>query len=300
MKFRVSHKTSYKYSTDVSSCYNLAVMTPKSFHGQELLESSLHIDPKPDSKNISQRQDFFGNKVTRFALHEVHKSLEVEVISIVNRNFDQVHQSYSSPQCTNVTLAQAKDIMSQPLLSFEDLDAKQYVLDSTFIKGISEDIKNYAKQSLKLNRSLFEGVEELVHRIFTDFTFSSGVTNISTPINEVMRMKKGVCQDFAQFAIACIRSLGIPARYVSGYIETLPPEGEEKLVGVDASHAWFAVYIPSFGWVEFDPTNNQIPLNQHIVVGWGRDYYDLPPMKGIVYTSGKSKMKVAVDIQRIS
>ncbi|MGS0528046.1 transglutaminase-like domain-containing protein [Zobellia nedashkovskayae] len=135
-----------------------------------------------------------------------------------------------------------------------------------------------------------------MQRIYTDFDFDSGFTTISTPIDEVMREKKGVCQDFAQIAIACIRSIGLPARYISGYIETLPPEGKEKLVGSDASHAWFAIYIPTFGWVDFDPTNNQIPLNQHIVVGWGRDYYDVPPLKGVVFGSGKSKLKVAVDI----
>ena len=111
-----------------------------------------------------------------------------------------------------------------------------------------------------------------------------------------MKEKKGVCQDFAQIAIACIRSVGLPARYVSGYIETVPPKGKEKLVGADASHAWFAIFIPGFGWVDFDPTNNLIPMDQHIVVGWGRDYYDVPPLKGVVYGSGKSRLKVAVDI----
>ena len=138
-----------------------------------------------------------------------------------------------------------------------------------------------------------------MQRIYTDFDFVSGFTSISTPINEVMREKKGVCQDFAQIAIACIRSMGLPARYISGYIETVPPEGQEKLVGADASHAWFSIFIPSFGWVDFDPTNNQIPKNQHIVVGWGRDYYDVPPLKGVVYGSGKSELKVAVDIAAI-
>jgi len=138
-----------------------------------------------------------------------------------------------------------------------------------------------------------------MQRIYTDFEFVSGFTSISTPILEVMAEKKGVCQDFAQIAIACVRSVGLPARYVSGYIETLPPPGKEKLVGADASYAWFSVFIPGFGWVDFDPTNNQIPMNQHIVVGWGRDYYDVPPLKGVVYGSGKSKLKVSVDITEV-
>ncbi|MGC1203710.1 MAG: transglutaminase family protein, partial [Flavobacteriaceae bacterium] len=119
----------------------------------------------------------------------------------------------------------------------------------------------------------------------------------ATPIHEVMKNKKGVCQDFAQIGIACLRSVGIPARYVSGYIETLPPPGKEKLIGTDASHAWFSMYIPKFGWIDFDPTNNQIPKNQHIIVAHGRDYYDVPPLKGVIYSSGQNKMKVEVDIR---
>ncbi len=136
-----------------------------------------------------------------------------------------------------------------------------------------------------------------MQRIFTDFEFNTKVTNVATPIHEVIKEKKGVCQDFAQIAIACVRSVGLPARYVSGYIETLPPPGKVKLIGADASHAWFSVYIPNFGWVDFDPTNNQIPKNQHIVVSHGRDYYDVPPLKGVIFSAGKNKMKVSVDIR---
>ena len=134
-------------------------------------------------------------------------------------------------------------------------------------------------------------------RIYTEFEFDSEFSTIDTPIDAVMKGKKGVCQDFAQIAIACVRAMGLPARYVSGYIETLPPPGKEKLVGTDASHAWFSVYIPTFGWVDFDPTNNQIPKNQHITVSWGRDYYDVPPLKGVIYSTGKNNMAVAVDIR---
>ena len=139
-----------------------------------------------------------------------------------------------------------------------------------------------------------------MQRIFIDFDFVSGFTNVATPIHEVMKERKGVCQDFAQIAIACVRAVGIPARYVSGYIETLPPEGQEKLIGADASHAWFSVFVPQYGWVDFDPTNNVIPHEQHITVGWGRDYYDVPPLKGVIYSSGKNRMKVSVDLRRIT
>ena len=183
------------------------------------------------------------------------------------------------------------------MFSSEIIDAKQFLLDSAFINKISTTIKEYAEVSFKKERSIFEASKELMKRIFTDFKFDANFSTIATPIDEVMKEKKGVCQDFAQVAIACVRSIGLPARYVSGYIETLPPPGKEKLVGTDASHAWFSVFIPDFGWVDFDPTNNQIPKNQHITVAFGRDYYDVPPLKGVIYGSGNSIMKVSVDIR---
>mgnify|MGYP003668722020 FL=1 len=184
-------------------------------------------------------------------------------------------------------------------MSPEILEAKQYTLESIFIRRTDKNIRDYAELSFKGNRSVFDAAFELMQRIYTDFDFDSEFSTISTPIEEVMKEKKGVCQDFAQIAIACIRSVGLPARYISGYIETLPAPGKKKLVGADASHAWFAIFIPGFGWVDFDPTNNQIPKDQHIVVGWGRDYYDVPPLKGVVYGSGQSTLKVAVDIAAV-
>ena len=148
-------------------------------------------------------------------------------------------------------------------------------------------------------RSMFEASFELMQRIFEDFDCVSGFTNIATPLNEVMLEKKGVCQDFAQIAIACLRSMGLPARYVSGYIETIPPEGMEKLVGTDASHAWFSVFLPEHGWLDFDPTNNQLPGDRHITVAWGRDFADVTPLKGVAFGSGEHELKVAVDVLAI-
>jgi len=179
----------------------------------------------------------------------------------------------------------------------EILEVRQFILDSILISKITDDIRAYAQVSFKANRSVFEASFELMQRIYTDFKFDSKFSNVATPLIEVMKAKKGVCQDFAQIAIACVRSIGLPARYVSGYIETLPPPGKEKLIGSDASHAWFSVYIPKFGWIDFDPTNNQIPKNQHITVSYGRDYYDVAPLKGVIYSNGENKMKVSVDIR---
>ena len=146
---------------------------------------------------------------------------------------------------------------------------------------------------------MFDATKELMQRIYHDFKFKPGFTTVATPLAEVMKERKGVCQDFAHFAIACLRSIGLPARYVSGYIETTPPPGVEKLTGVDASHAWFALYIPNVGWLDFDPTNNQVPGLQHITIGWGRDYADIAPLKGVILSSGPHKLDVTVDVKRV-
>ena len=131
------------------------------------------------------------------------------------------------------------------------------------------------------------------------FTYDPGFSTIATPLRDVIEHRRGVCQDFAHFAIACLRSMGLAARYVSGYIETIPPEGKEKLVGVDASHAWFSIYVPQRGWMDFDPTNAKIPLDQHITTAWGRDYADVAPLKGVVYGGGKHRLGVAVNVERL-
>ena len=292
MIFQVIHSTKYAYNAPVSYCHNIATLRPRPSMGQQLLDYSIEIGPEPSE--ITERVDFFGNYITRFSIQTEHKQLEVRTQSKIERNYNQFYDSFFSPKCKDVTLNDA--LLALRANTADVIEAKQFILESIFIRRTDGNIKHYAEVSFKENRSVFEAAYELMQRIYTDFQFVSGFTSISTPINEVMLEKKGVCQDFAQIAIACIRSVGLPARYISGYIETLPSPGKEKLVGADASHAWFAIFIPGFGWVDFDPTNNQIPRNQHIVVGWGRDYYDVPPLKGVVYGSGKSKLKVSVDI----
>ncbi|MEO1011842.1 MAG: transglutaminase family protein [Bacteroidota bacterium] len=295
MLFNVTHITKYKYDAPVSYGHNMATLRPRESMGQELLDYKIAITPEPSE--TSERLDFFGNYITRFSMQTEHEELKVKTQSRVKRDYGRYRDQFFSPACKNITMDQALATLNST--EPEILEAKQFTLESTFIRKTDKGILEYAQKSFQGNRSVFEASFELMQRIYTDFDFVSGFTTISTPINEVMQEKKGVCQDFAQIAIACIRSMGLPAKYISGYIETLPPPGEEKLVGADASHAWFAIFIPGFGWVDFDPTNNQIPLDQHIVVGWGRDYYDVPPLKGVVYGSGTSKLKVSVDIARM-
>ena len=292
MIFNLKHTTKYEYNAPVIYGHNIATLRPRESPGQQLLDYKIQITPQP--AEISERIDFFGNYITRFSIQTEHIELKVTTKSKIVRDYAQFQDSFYSEACRGVTLDQA--LLALNSLDPVVLDAKQYILESIFIRRADDSIRNYAEVSFKGNRSVFDAAFELMQRIYTDFQFVSGFTSISTPVAEVMKEKKGVCQDFAQIAIACIRSVGLPARYVSGYIETVPPKGKEKLIGADASHAWFAIFIPGFGWVDFDPTNNVIPMDQHIVVGWGRDYYDVPPLKGVVYGSGKSKLKVAVDI----
>lgn len=293
MKFQLSHTTTYNYDNGVTFCHNIATIKPKTMLGQTLEDYTLQISPEPSE--ITERLDFFGNTVTRFSIQKQHTELKVVAISKVIRDYSLQPDIENSVSAKAITLEQALQALKAN--NPENIEAKQYILESIFITKISTEIKAYAEKSFKPNRSVFEAAKELMERIFTEFKFDSSFSTIATPIHEVLKAKKGVCQDFAQIAIACVRSIGLPARYVSGYIETLPPPGKEKLVGTDASHAWFSVFIPTFGWVDFDPTNNQIPKNQHITVSWGRDYYDVPPLKGVIYSSGKNKMKVEVDIR---
>jgi len=293
MIFQVIHKTSYRYDNFVSYCHNLATLRPRDLTGQKLLDFDLQIKPTPSE--LTERTDFFGNNLTRFSIQEPHNELKVIAKSYIERDFQTITERYESDACRSVTMQQTINCLQK--VTPECLDAKQYILESPLIRKIASEIRAYGAESFQLNRSVFEATKELMTRIYTDFQFVPGFSDVATPLHTVFAEKKGVCQDFAQIAIACMRAVGLPAKYMSGYIETLPPEGKEKLVGADASHAWFSTFIPGFGWVDFDPTNNLIPENQHLVVAWGRDYYDVPPLKGVIYSNGNNEMSVSVDIR---
>lgn len=293
MIFKVIHKTSYRYDSFVSYCHNLATLCPRSLNGQKLVDFNLQINPKPSE--IIERTDFFGNHVTHFSIQEPHEELKVVAKSTIERDFKPITQTYNTSACRGVTMENTINFLKY--CTTECLDAKQYIFESPLIRKIAPEIRAYAAESFKQNRSIYDAASELMTRIHADFKFVTGFSDVATPIHTVFAERKGVCQDFAQIAIACIRAVGLPAKYISGYIETIPPEGKEKLVGTDASHAWFSTFIPGFGWVDFDPTNNLIPENQHLVVAWGRDYFDVPPLKGVIYSNGDNMMSVSVDIR---
>jgi transglutaminase-like putative cysteine protease len=249
------------------------------------------IHPEPD--NIQEYEDFFGNKVTYFSIEKEHAQLSVKVSSMIEK---RVAVAREIGLYGNATIEKVKQQLQEN--KQEATDIGQYIFETPMTASNTE-IAAYARQSFPPGRAVLEATIDLMRRIYTDFKFTPGFTTVSTPLEVVMREHKGVCQDFAHLAIACIRSVGLPARYVSGYIETVPPPGVEKLFGVDASHAWFSVYIPHLGWVDFDPTNNIMPGDQHITIGWGRDYADIAPMRGILLSSGTHTLSVSVDVSRV-
>ena len=292
MHYKIVHTTTYTYAEPVSLCHNIARLVPRNTGKQVCRKYKIAIDPLPDV--INEYQDFFGNQLVYFAVQHEHKSLTVTVLSEIEKLPPPANErnGYGNTPWEEVR----QQVFAQnPAF----IDVLQYV-PQTSITTVTPTLAVYALQSFTKGRPLFEAARDLMQRIHRDFIFTPGFSTISTPLTEVMKERRGVCQDFAHLAIACIRSVGLPARYVSGYLETLPPPGKEKLVGVDASHAWFSVFIPNAGWVDFDPTNNQLPAEQHITVGWGRDYADISPLKGVILSSGAHQLSVSVDVRRIN
>ena len=291
MNFRVTHATRYTYSEPVGLCWNNACLLPRETPYQKCPASELQISPDP--ANLSERTDFFGNRLTHFAIQQSHAELQVTALSEIALTPDpQLFTSGNRYSWEKVKKSLASE--RTPLT----LKALPFLYDSPLVQK-SRALADYAKSSFDPGRPLAEAASDLMQRIYRDFSYDPGVTTISTPLSEVITTRRGVCQDFAHLGVGCLRSMGLAARYVSGYIETLPAPGKERLVGADASHAWFSVYALEAGWIDFDPTNNQIPADQHITVAWGRDFSDVSPLRGVALGGGKHRVNVSVDVARI-
>jgi len=295
MIYEIFHETKFKYPALVTFSHDIARLTPKVTLKQKLLEHTLEITPTPYESNTFM--DYFENENTYMLIREAHKTLTIVSKSKVELLEDEIINHIENAKQTTITYGELKQRLSEH--KSEDALAFQYLFETDTITAATKEIKEYILQSFSDDRTIFEATNEFMERIFTDFKFVSGFTDITTPIEEVFREKKGVCQDFAQFAISALRSIGIPTRYMSGYIQTYPKKGEKKLFGSDASHAWFSIYIPDFGWCDFDPTNNKIPNHEYILLGFGRDYLDISPLKGVVKSSGESELSVRVNVQRL-
>lgn len=290
MKYRVRHYTEYTYQELVTVCYNKLCLTPVDLPWHRCLSSDINIVPTPD--DYSERTDFFGNRIAFFSISKEHKKLKISSTSTVQ---------IENRQNANLAISSSilwKDV-TQVLLKNPDVhDLVQYTLPSDNIP-FSGEIKKFAEDCFPEDATLWSACHALMQKINKTIQFQPGFTTVNTPVETVIKIRKGVCQDFAHLMITCLRNMGLPARYVSGYLETTPPPGQEKLVGADASHAWVAVYFPDIGWVEFDPTNAILPSYKHIVVAFGRDYHDVAPLKGIVFSSGDQKLVVKVDVESI-
>lgn len=299
MNYRITHTTVYNYSQAVGLCQNEARLQPRDFWRQHCSSSYFQITPTPT--DFFELIDFFGNRVTYFAVQQIHTQLVVTAISEVSvYPKPEPKDSSRQPSWETVrSLLQEPYGQNQPQeLSQELLDARQYILDSPMVTT-TQELAQYAQSSFLPGRPLVDVVRDLMQRIYSDFTYDPSFTTIATPLSEVLSHRRGVCQDFAHLAIGCLRAYGLAARYISGYVETAPQPGVPRLVGADASHAWFSVYIPGTGWLDFDPTNNKLPFDQHITLAWGRDYADVTPLKGIAFGGGQHSLSVSVDVMRL-
>lgn len=292
MRYEVTHITTYEYQAEVSASQHIARLAPRPVPGQLCLSHSLTIDPPP-SRCVSRR-DYFGNETIAFQLDTPFRSLVVTACSLIELEEGQQELGFNS-----LPWETARDLVANARHGSIEGAALEFTHASPLIP-LQRAFADYAAPSFPPGRPLLEASIDLMHRIHSEFRFDPAATTVSTPVAEVLHQRKGVCQDFAHVQIACLRSLGLPARYVSGYIETLPPPGKPKLVGADASHAWLSVFCPQLGWIDLDPTNDTRPRGQHITIAWGRDFTDVSPLRGVFVGSGSHELRVSVDVNRVA
>ncbi len=285
-RYGITHRTLYRYSDVVTSSYGRGFLIPRDTARQRCLSHDLRIDPEPADRSTSR--DAYGNISSYFHVTAAHRALSVTSTSVVE--VDPVPPQWYSSAPTRQPWEAARPSGSDGVLAGEfSLDLRP--------PEITDAVREYAAPSFAPGRPLIEVLTDLCFRIFADFTYRSGSTTVSTQVADVLVAREGVCQDFARLAIACLRANGLAASYVSGYLATDPPPGKERMFGIDATHAWAAVWTPGDQWLALDPTNDQMVDERYIVVAWGRDYADVPPLRGIIYTdSERSVIDVAVDV----
>ena len=282
-RYRIEHRTIYRYSDEVSTSFGRGYLKPRDLPGQRCLQHNLSIEPTPS--DLSHGVDVYGNYNTYFQVTNSHTELRVVGLSDVE---------VSSPEPD-------PDVLGQPWerarpSSTSDARAVEFTLASPLVR-MPVQIHEYALRTFIEHRPIGEAIVDLTHRIFAEFKYHPGSTTVSSTVADVLEARAGVCQDFAHVAVACLRSVGLACRYVSGYLATDPPPGKERMVGADASHAWAAVRLSDGSWLGFDPTNDQLADERYTIVAWGRDYDDVPPLRGVVYTDAETnEMDVSVDV----
>jgi len=287
VKLRVVHRTTYRYSEAVTTSRHEARLSPREQEHQHTISHHVEIVPRPSVRR--RRFDYFGNRALHFSLAEPHRSLEVVAQSVVDVN------PLPQPDLSRTLPWEAVRDRLRSDRHRDVLDACEMTFESPHVK-LSAELEAYAAPSFAAGRPVLEAVRDLVSRVHRDFTYDAGATEVSTPLAHVMEARRGVCQDFAHLAIGCLRGVGLAGRYVSGYLLTRPPPGKPRLVGADASHAWFATWVPRLGWIDFDPTNDLIPAQDHVTIGHGRDFSDVTPMRGVILGGGAHQLAVSVDV----
>jgi len=293
-RYQILHDTCYHYDSPVSLAQQLAHLWPRDCAWQRCTEQQLLISPEPTTRR--DEQDVFGNPLTRLAFERPHDELQVNAqltVEVLARPALDFNLSPAWELTRN-----ALTYSSQPL-SAELLEACRYRFQSPYVH-LKRSFVEFSESCFPLGRPLLLGVQALMEKIFDEFTFDAEATQVATPLVEVLERRRGVCQDFAHLMLACVRSRGLAARYISGYLLTRPPPGQPRLIGADASHAWVSVFCPVLGWVDFDPTNNVQPALEHITLAWGRDFSDVSPLRGVILGGGSHDPEVRVTVMPLN
>ena len=289
-RYQIFHDTCYHYDSPVSLAQQLAHLWPRKCEWQRCTDQQLLISPDPTARR--DELDVFGNPLTRLAFERPHDELQVNAqltVEVLARPALDFKQS-PAWELTRDALSYS----SQPL-SAELLEACRYRFQSPYVH-LKRSFVEFSQSCFPPGRPLLLGVQDLMQKIFSEFTFDAEATQVATPLVEVLERRRGVCQDFAHLMLACVRSRGLAARYISGYLLTQPPPGQPRLIGADASHAWVSVCCPVLGWVDFDPTNNVQPALEHITLAWGRDFSDVSPLRGVILGGGNHDPEVRVTV----
>ena len=278
---RATHTTTYLYSEPVSICHTAVHLTPRDCRNQRMLNHNLSIVPLPEA--TFSHKDYFGNDVTYFSIHEPHRTLTISAASLIEMEPSEPLEPCLTPAWEEARGERWRNSDGHPLKAY------QFVFPSPRIAP-GPEFAAYASTSFTAGRPFLEAAVDLCHRIYKEFHYDQEATTVATSVAEVWKSKRGVCQDFAHFMIACLRSLGLAARYVSGYLRT----GE--LIGSQASHAWVSVFFPGLGWLDLDPTNDQMVDGKHVTLAWGRDYSDVAPVNGVTIGGGEQVINVSVTV----
>lgn len=298
MRLAITHETHYRYSTDVEQAHHIAMLYPLNTSNQELIWASIDISPQPDTR--SESFDAYAQRRLYFDFSKPHRELTVVARSeVITEALTRTLQGKLDRVALPVSLVWSDVAAQMRYNANQSFDSAREFVQSSPLAPVAPVFANYVKDLASPDMSVFRLASELCQRIHQQFSYSPNATDVNTSPIRALELKRGVCQDFAQVMIAALRSLGVAARYVSGYLLTQPPPGQPRLIGADASHAWVSVYCPRAGWLEFDPTNNCLAGEGHVVVAYGRDYSDVPPLRGVIRGGGAHALRVSVTVMPV-